>query len=88
MTDDSQQTTEQKRSENVVGAITLFERESGERSMKYGRYDDKAYLDGEVKIETATVVELDEPVASSELNQPADFPQEVRDFFGVVTDEH
>lgn len=77
-------------SEQTIDAVTLFEREDGTRSMKYGRHGDKFHLNtdtGGLQKETAEVVELGEEKDVSEFEDASDFPERVREFFGVVVDD-
>jgi hypothetical protein len=72
----------------IIEAVTLFTREDGadlEKSMKPGRHEDGMYLNGdnELKLETAEVVELDEPTSVLALNGASDYPPRVQEFFGV-----
>lgn len=72
----------------LVEAVTLLEREDGVRTMKFGRHDGRVFFDTDeadapFMTEDAEVVELDAPTPMPELQSAADFPERVREFFGI-----
>lgn len=71
----------------TVEHITLFERDNGERSMKFGAHEPRAFLDEEHGLgeEEAEVVDLDHAYTRATLEEwdSSDFPERVQEFFGV-----